>query len=216
MFEDEKETHESYGMAGFYRASGGSTNLFGSSIKHNHTIRFTIKTAAKRRGLNTDWYHGEKQLIEIEMSQNQFAELITSMNMEDGVPVTIRRLNGKMIEGCPEENKRQLFEKEFEERMGNLELGLRKLTADAKAILNEKKAPTKSDKETILAQIARLEQEIRANIPFMSEMFNEQMDKTVTEAKGEVEAFVQNKVTSLGIEGLKAEVLMLQDGNKSK
>ncbi|MDF2790653.1 MAG: hypothetical protein K0S80_3754 [Neobacillus sp.] len=33
-------------------------------------------------------------------------------------------------------------------------------------------------------------------------MFNEQMDKTVNEAKGEVDAFVLNKVTTLGLEKL--------------
>jgi hypothetical protein len=214
MPQGDKQTHESYGMAGFFRTTGGNTNLFGSSIKHNHTIRFRIKTASKERGLNMDWYYGDKELIEIEMSQNQFAELITSMNMGDGVPVTIRRLNGKGVEDCPEENKRQLFEKEFDQKMRGLKNRLSKLTTDAKQILNEKKSLTKADRETILNQIAMLEQEIGSNTPFVLSMFNEQMDKTVTEAKGEVEAFVQNKITSLGIEGLKAETLMLQDGNK--
>jgi len=32
------------------------------------------------------------------------------------------------------------------------------------------------------------------------------MDKTVTEAKGEVEAFVTNKITSLGIAALKDQI----------
>jgi hypothetical protein len=201
-------------MAGFFRSSGGHTNLFGSSISHNHTIRFRIKTASKERGLNTDWYYGDKELIEIEMSQNQFAELITSMNMGDGVPVTIRRVNGKSMENCPEENKRQLFEKEFDQKMKGLRNKLSKLTSDAKQILNEKKSLTKADRETILNQISMLEQEIGSNTPFVLSMFNEQMDKTVTEAKGEVEAFVQNKITSLGIEGLKAETLMLQEGRE--
>jgi hypothetical protein len=214
MPQGDKQTHESYGMAGFFRSSGGHTNLFGSSISHNHTIRFRIKTASKERGLNTDWYYGDKELIEIEMSQNQFAELITSMNMGDGVPVTIRRVNGKSMENCPEENKRQLFEKEFDQKMKELRNKLSKLTSDAKQILNEKKSLTKADRETILNQISMLEQEIGSNTPFVLSMFNEQMDKTVTEAKGEVEAFVQNKITSLGIEGLKAETLMLQEGRE--
>jgi hypothetical protein len=211
----EKQEHESFGMLGFSRMSGGNTNLFGSSIKHQNTIRMTLKRAEKNRGLNRDWYHGKGQIVEVEMSQNQFAELITSLNMGDGVPVTIRYVNGVRMEDCPEENKRQLFEKEFEGKMLEINEKLKRLTEETERILNDKAAPKKSDKELILKQIQMLRQEVASNIPFVSSQFNEQMDKTVTEAKAEVEAFVQHKVTSLGIEGLKAQMLMLDNGNNS-
>lgn len=115
-----KESHESFGMLGFYRSSVTSANLFGSSIKHQHTIRMTLKKAEKGRSLNRDWYSGRGEIVEVEMSQNQFAEMITSMNVGDGVPVTIRRLNGKTMEPCPEENRRQEFEKEFELKIKKL------------------------------------------------------------------------------------------------
>lgn len=214
--EFDKETHESYGMMGFYRSSGGHTNLFGSSIKHQHTIRLRLKTVYKHRRLNETRYFGEREIVEVEMSQNQFAELITSMNMGDGIPVTIRRINGKRTEDCPEENQREIFEREFEEKMKSLDDKLRTLTVQAEQILNDKSAPKKSDKETILMQLRMLHQEISSNIPFMASQFNEQMYKTVTEAKGEVEAFVMNKVHSLGIEGLKMEMLALNEGNKDE
>ncbi|MCR8641467.1 hypothetical protein NV379_02245 [Paenibacillus sp. N1-5-1-14] len=207
-----KEEHESFGMLGFSRTSGGYSNLFGSSIKHQHTITMRLRHAIKERDLNKDWYYGKSEIVEVEMSQNQFAELITSMNMGDGVPVTIRRLNGKRMDNCPEENKREIFEKEFEERMVNLSERLEKITEDAERILEDKTAPKKSDKELILKQLSQLRQEVSSNIPFVAASFNEQMDKTVTEAKGEVEAFVMNKVHSLGIEGLKAEFLSLSEG----
>lgn len=210
MSNKEKETHESYGMLGFYRTQGTPVNLFGSSIKHQHTIRMTLKKAAKGRSLNRDWYYGEEEIVEVEMSQNQFAELITSLNVGDGVPVTIRRLNGKHMAECPEESKRELFEKEFESKMIALSSKLKMLTEETERILNDKSAPKKADKELILKQIKMLQQEIESNIPFVASQFNEQMDKTVTEAKAEVEAFVMNKVHSLGIEGLKSEMLMLK------
>jgi ElaB/YqjD/DUF883 family membrane-anchored ribosome-binding protein len=213
--EREREKHESYGLMGFSRTSGSNTNLFGSSIKHQNTIRMTLKTAVKDRSLNRDWFHGQKQIVEVEMSQNQFAELITSLNMGDGVPVTIRYINGVKMEDCPEENKRQLFEKEFEDKMLSINEKLKRLTEETERILNDKAAPKKSDKELILKQIQMLHQEVVSNIPFVSSQFNEQMDKTVAEAKAEVEAFVQHKVTSLGIEGLKAQMLMLNDGINS-
>jgi hypothetical protein len=56
MDNETRETHESFGMIGFFRgARGGSgTNLFGSSIRHPHTITCRIKRAMKERRLNRD------------------------------------------------------------------------------------------------------------------------------------------------------------------
>lgn len=45
-----------------------------------------------------------------------------------------------------------------------------------------------------------LEQEISANIPFIQKSFNEQMDKTVQEAKGEIECHIATSINKLGIE----------------
>jgi len=111
--------HESFAMLGITRSSCSfSQNLFGSSIQHNHTIRLKIAPAKIDQMLNRDWFHANtKPYIEVEMSYSQFAEAITSMNVGDGVPVTLRRLDGRMIEDCPQFDKRQEFEKEFEKEM---------------------------------------------------------------------------------------------------
>jgi len=181
--------HESFAMLGITRSSCSfSQNLFGSSIQHSHTIKLKIAPAKIDRMLNRDWFHANtKPYIEVEMSYSQFAEAITSMNVGDGVPVTLRRLDGKMIEDCPQFDKRQEFEKEFEKEMLKIGKSLRVLTEQAEALLSEKKPPTKSDKETILKGIKALRQEIESNVPFIQSSFNEQMDKTVLEAKGEFE-----------------------------
>jgi len=101
---DDKVTieHESFAMLGITRSSCSfSQNLFGSSIQHSHTIRLKIAPAKIDRMLNRDWFHANtKPYIEVEMSYSQFAEAITSMNVGDGVPVTLRRLDGKTIENC--------------------------------------------------------------------------------------------------------------------
>lgn len=39
-------------------------------------------------------------------------------------------------------------------------------------------------------------------MPFMNEMFAEQMEKTITEAKGEFESFLQNKMNSIALEAI--------------
>ncbi len=42
-----------------------------------------------------------------------------------------------------------------------------------------------------------LKSDIGSNIEFIADQFNEQMDKTVMEAKGEIESFCQNKINSI-------------------
>ena len=39
--------------------------------------------------------------------------------------------------------------------------------------------------------------DIGANTDFIIKQFNEQMDRTITEAKGEIEAFCQNKINAI-------------------
>jgi ElaB/YqjD/DUF883 family membrane-anchored ribosome-binding protein len=212
-----EEKHESFGLLEINRISNsGSENLFGSSIKHNNTITILIKPARRVRELNRDWYFDYGiPFIEIEMSPTQFAEAITSMNHGSGVPVTIRRLQGKRMEPCPEINKRQQFENEFKEQMENIRNDLTKLIKDTKEILSSKKAITVAEKKTILSQIEMLIQEVGSNLPFVNSQFNEQMDKTVLEAKGETEAFFINKINQLGLNELKKqEFLMLEQEDK--
>lgn len=200
----EKDSHPSYALLSFSRVSRGKdAPLFGSSIQHSNTIRMKVKPAKIERGLSTDWYLEDgMDYLEVEMSYSQFAEAISSMNMGSGVPVTLRYLNGKQIPDPSFTNKRLQFEDEVKERMDRIASKLSKLTDESEDILKNKKSVNKGDRELILNQISSLRQEIRSNLPFVMSMFNEQMDKTVMEAKGEIEAFTQNKVHSLGIEKL--------------
>lgn len=202
MTERNKETHESYGMLNFSSVSGGDSTLFGSSIPHRETIQLSIGAAEIERGLHTDWYYKRGDHIVVEMSHSQFSEAITSMNMGSGIPVTIKRLNGQRISEPPFTNKRIQFEEEFKHKMDELEKSLRHLTENAENILTNKKTVSKADRHEILNDINKLRVELASNIPFMSNMYNEQLDKTTNEAKGEIEAFTLNRVNQLGLNSL--------------
>src|SRR5208337_4240325 len=94
----------SYAMVSFSRISAGGEglSLFGSSIKHHSAITLSIKQARLSRDtdLSHDWYFAENRfpLIEVTLSPNQFAELLTSMNVGDGVPATLTLYNGQGYE----------------------------------------------------------------------------------------------------------------------
>ena len=198
MNNNTKETYPSYGMLQFSRTSGGSTNLFGSSIKHQDTIRMRLYEGSVERMLNSDFYMGTNTIAEVEMSYSQFAEAITSMNMGSGVPVTIRYLKGiGTIEPCPFTDKREQFENEFKSNLDKANSETQELISSIEALLKDKKPLNKADKEEMLSKLMRISRNIGENNDFLYRQFNEQMDKTTLEAKGEIEAFMQNKLNSL-------------------
>ena len=197
MFE-KKESHPSYGMLQFCRVNGGETVLFGSSIKHKDTIVMRLREGSVTRTLNTDWYNGDNYIAEVEMSQAQFAELITSMNCGTGVPVTIRYLQGKgEIEKAPFINKRTQFEEEFKKNLSLANEETNDLLQSVKEMFETKKSFTKKDKEEILSKIEQLNMTVGSNRDFIYKQFNKQMEKSTLEAKCEIEAFAQNKINSV-------------------
>ena len=62
----------------------------------------------------------------------------------------------------------------------------------------------------MLKAIDSLRMEWESNIPFVYKMFNEQMDKTVHEAKSEIDAFITGQITRLGLDALKDNYKMLE------
>ncbi len=199
---ENKEKHPSYGMLQFSRTSGGASALFGSSIRHRDTIRLYLREGTVSRELNRDWYFGNNEIAVVEMSYSQFAEAITSMNQGTGVPVTIKYLNGQEIEDCPFIDKKKQFEDEFAQRLDNANEGIMDLIKEVGELFGSKKSITKSDREAILNKLDKVQAEISTNAKFTYKMFNEQMDKTTKEAKGEIEAFMQNKINSIASNAL--------------
>ena len=137
-------------------------------------------------------------IAEVEMSYSQFAEAITSMNIGTGVPVTVRwtEKDGK-IPPCDFVSKREQFEDEFKTQRKNATRVSEELIQEVTELFNQKGTLKKADKEDILRKLNKLKMDIGINTDFIVNQFNEQMDKTVMEAKGEIEAFYQNKVNTI-------------------
>lgn len=195
---DKKETHPAYGMLAFSRRQGGKTNLFGSSIQHQNTIAMTLRHGEVCRGLSSDWYHGNDTIVEVEMSQAQFAEAITSMNMGSGVPVTIRyQENVGYLERPNFKGKKDQYNDELKEQLNKANADTKALIEEVKEMFATKKSIGKGDREEILETLNKIYANINHNVSFVYKQFNEQVDKTIVEAKSEIEAFCQNKINSI-------------------
>ena len=97
----------------------------------------------------------------------------------------------------PYESKKDMFSKEFEIKMKNISNDLTENLKIAKQIL-AKPSIGKADKEEIIKLFEKFTTNIGSNIPFIEKSFIEQMDKTVTEAKAEIDAFIHRRITDEG------------------
>lgn len=192
-------THPAFGMIGFSRVTGGNKVLFGSSINHNDRIIMTLKHAEQHRNLHYDSYFGGKTIAEIEMSYSQFAECISALNVGDGVPCTIQftERDGRIPMIIENNSKREQFVNEFSETVKKAMEQVQKQIDDIQKSIDDKKNLGVKDRREIIQQLTQVKYNIGCNLDFCAEQFNEQMDKTVCEAKGEIEAFCQNKINSI-------------------
>lgn len=87
-YEDYREYHPAYAMIGAARVTtmtaGGGARLFGSDFRHQAYVTVTIRTASLSRTAQAEYIHGETELIEVALSEAQWATFVSSMNV--GLP----------------------------------------------------------------------------------------------------------------------------------
>lgn len=199
---EERQTHESFAQLSFHRIQcGGGKSLYGSSLKHGQIIRMTVYESEAIRDLHETRYHAGKAIIEIDMSPHQFAQAITTLNMGRGTPVTLVRRENKPIKECPHEDERELFTKEFQKNVDNVNSAAKKLVEEAQEILNQKTIKV-SDRKRLLALLGNIQREIGSNMGFTNSMFQESMDKAVAAGKHEIESFWRGMVEQMGVQSL--------------
>lgn len=214
---DIEETHPAYAQLQFSRRNTSGYSLYGSSIGHQHTITLRISKSVKQYTNYSEHYHADvRPYIEVEMSQAQFSEAITTMNIGDGVPVTLRQLQGKYIPRCQELTIQERVQRDLN---GQLKTLARKLGADSvavKELLTKKGTLTAQEKKDLLSMYNKYLQDIGENLPFLNECMQEVLDKNVTAAKSDVEAFMMHSLTCLGMEAMQNnnQQLLIDDDYK--
>jgi hypothetical protein len=197
--------HDSFGLMSFSRISSNmGSPLFGSSIKHRNTIRMQVKRGSVSRHLASDWYHDDQgpDIVEVEMSYTQFAEAVSAMNCGVGVPVTLMRVNGKRMPPCEMISKIGEFSDEFKNSLQ--EVASR--ADDTLILLQEKIDKGKAGKgelQDILNEVKMLKQHIASNIPFVEKQFQKQVDRSLMEAKGAIDAHITHVVHTTGLKAIK-------------
>jgi hypothetical protein len=211
------ENHESFGMVGITCPHSSGTYLFGSEARHHNYITLTVKRAEVTRHLSNDWYHASSlPLVEIELSHSQFAQLITSPGMGDGVPCTIRGVNGKMMAACPEPEG--IASKFSEDLKATTKAAVAELVA-LRNQLNESLLPgnkplNKTEQRDLLGKINSAIMSITSSIPFIESSFNDELEKKVDIAKAEVEATAARLIHRTGLYALDKAKQMIDAGTE--
>lgn len=187
------------GVIGACRVSG-HVNLFDSEHKHQGFVTIRIGTAARSRQYGRDWIKKDTQLIEVHLSESQWATFVTAMNYGDGVPCTLSWIMGENIEQ-PEapEQRTKLFKDDFLKTIQNA-------VDRIDGMLSESKL-TKAQQN----ELRMIRQEIVSNAPFMEKQFSEHMEDRVERAKADVEAYMNVAVQRAGLAALLSEQMVQKD-----
>lgn len=187
-------THPAFAQISASRVNGRS-NLYGSDFTHNGFISIAIKKSELHRSLSNDWYFDREQLIEIALSEAQWASLVSSLNIGSGVPCTLEWMKDEgRIPQLPDPESRadqfgMEFQKDFEEALESLDTLARDLESSG---LSKKKIAE------MTAQVRRAKAQISSSAPFVVKQFGEHMEAGVEKAKAEVHGYIQTLTQRIG------------------
>lgn len=204
----ETEKHPAFGLVGFSRIQGNPGKLFGSNLEnHGSYIVLRIHRAKLYHDLSRDWAMADirSPIVEVNLSAAQFAELLTTMNIGEGVPCTLHRVMGEQQEEIPQDRKSEpeliadVFEQDCQDFVGKL----RKAMDNARALLDSKETLKRKDRDRLVGMLEWIVREVAADQPFRLKQYQCAMEKTTTQAKAELEGFVTTAAINLGVERLR-------------
>lgn len=205
----QKISHPAYGLISVTRPNGGRKEMFGSDLHHDNTVTIRISNATEERSLGRSWYYEKGQILELDMTEAQWAKFVSSHGMS-GTPITLRYIRGEgeipWIES--QNSKAQYSEKEFERTLKNNMQYAQDALNEVKELVAKGKAG-KKDLENLEKIIWRIVELFPDSAAFAVKAFKEETEDLVEGAKIEIEASLSALVQKAGI-----EVLGIKDWNK--
>jgi len=207
------ETHPSFGQVVIGRRTSNIVNtLYGSLTGTSNIIYLEISTSEKISDNYDERYFCRDRIIEVEMTPAQFSEMITSINNGSGTPVTISSLMGRHIARPEIDLIGTRIEQQVSITFKNYKTKISATFKRMEELLNQKSLKQSEIKELKILY-SQLLQDINSNLPFLMSVINENVDKSVSQAKIEIDAFRTSIINQLGIAKLE-ELQALQIESK--
>lgn len=194
--------HPAYGQIGVSRVTG-QTTLYDSEFEHRAYMTIRIWRSQLHRDLGRDWHFGHRELIEIALSEAQWATFVSSPNIGTGVPCTLERVAGERMPSIPLRHEREVVSQELHEHADEMATKVTKAIAEIEGEIGS--SLSKKKREAVLRHLRALEMALGSNVPFYIQQFEEHIENTVEKAKVEVGAYVQATLQRAGLEALQAE-----------
>lgn len=195
------EQHPAYGTICANRVSG-QTALFQSDFWHSGYIKVTISRAEVVRDLSHDWVHSgsREELIEVELSEAQWASFVSTMNVHAGTPCTLRRIGRDYVPGILAPKLRN---EQFKTESGQaVQEAIKRLSSLVGTIRGM--GLSKVKETALLSEVEMAARGIRSTQDHIAKQFAEHVETTVEHAKAEVAGYVSGAVRQLGIQALAA------------
>lgn len=195
--------HPAFGMIRAGRVTGRA-NLFMVDYPQDHYITLTISQADLRRDLSRDWVHAKRfPLVEISLSEVQWARLVSSLNTE-GVPCTLTHYaKPKSAEferpKMPENHigKAPTLKKEVQEAGRKAAESVNEALKDLDAMLSG--GPVKKgDLKLARDKVWQAARKLSDSIPYTVSQAEEAIETAVESAKAELSAYAEHTMQRLG------------------
>lgn len=197
--------HPAMGKVRVSRWSGNTKDrLFMSNVENHAGIAIEIDAAVLVRDGASEWVHGGKRIITIELSPAQWADLLTNMNSE-GTPCTIRWDKSQKEPNIPKlpvlGTVMKHVETQFEQAIADLELlDPTEMVAVREAL---EKLPAKH-RTVVTEAFNNLVGRIKSKIPYVRSRWEEAAVKTLEQLKQEALAFAAGVFMRNGIDAANA------------
>lgn len=194
-------THPAFGQIGAARVTGQAF-LYGSDFEHRGYMSIRIHESELHRDLSRDWHFERGRVVEVHLSEAQWATFISTPNMGSGVPCTIGYTRAGHMEGhrpylpAPP-SRREQYEAEAAARGEAMLAALE--TLDAR--IAELKVSEKQKNE-LRGHVLAARRELTSGLPFVAKSFAKYTQAVVERAKVEVAAYAMRTLTRMGLERL--------------
>jgi len=166
------------------------------TLTHITTLLYALAEVSLP-GLSHDWHQERDQLVEVCMSEAQWATMVSSLNTS-GVPCTLTYLMGKQIDRLPEPTDRvNQFSAELSKHLVH---AVEQLTEAQTLVATLGLSKVKA--EALVSILNRAKSNISGNAKFVAKSFNEHMEKSVEKAKCEANAYLYHVVQRAGLDAL--------------
>lgn len=207
-----RTTHPAFGQMRVSRVQG-NIDLYGSDFTHHSFVHVEIHRSELHRNLSHDWHFSRETVLQLAMSEAQWATFVSSFNMGSGVPVTVEFADGDFKPGLPTRKSFSLYKGEATE---SFNAALAQLQALHSQVSEATSKLSKKAQGEILGPIWSAIATLTSTLPFIQKSFDEHMETSVEKAKVEVNAYATNIMMQAGISALQGGAPLLIETDKTE